>query len=410
MLVSSGAGILMASAKFAGMGACGISAYMVYRGMPDKVMRRKLIHVFRMGGMSLTIAGYKGKQVKVFPVVPSIRMFANRMEALIKLPKGMDPKQVQEKEWLFRQMFGAGAELEQSEDAASYVLRVYSVSIQAYDYDQEEVAAAVHGMSLPVFVGKTHSETIAYNMVENPHLLIAGETGSGKSVALRSVITTLIRHCDDLDLYCADMKRSEFHIFRDVANEVVTEAHELLSIVLKLRKEMKNRGKQLDLAGVAHIDDLPEWDRPNYIVLAVDEVALLKKEPDIMQGIEEISTIGRALGVFLILSMQRPDSDVLDGKLKNNLTVRMAFRHADEINSRITLGSGEAAQIKNSQKGRMVFKLDGCRYVQGPFLDLDRAKVLLQDYKGLKSARNGADETIDLSQDEYEVFGVLDDE
>lgn len=84
-----------------------------------------------------------------------------------------------------------------------------------------------------------------------------------------------------------------------------------------------------------------------------------------MDGIEEISTIGRALGVYLILSMQRPDADVLDGKLKNNLTVRMAFRHADEINSRITIGSGEAAEIKQSEKGRMVLKLDGASLYRG---------------------------------------------
>lgn len=100
-----------------------------------------------------------------------------------------------------------------------------------------------------------------------------------------------------------------------------------------------------------------------------------------MDGIEEISTIGRALGVYLILSMQRPDADVLDGELKNNLTVRMAFHHADEINSRITIGSGEAAEIKQSEKGRMVLKLDGCQFVQGPHLELEEARELLEPYK-----------------------------
>ncbi|GIP25040.1 hypothetical protein J23TS9_01700 [Paenibacillus sp. J23TS9] len=124
------------------------------------------------------------------------------------------------------------------------------------------------------------------------------------------------------------------------------DASGLKRIVMKLRRELRARGDLLDRHEVAHVNDLPEWERPPYIVLAVDEVALLKKEMDIMEGIDEISTIGRALGVFLILSMQRPDATVLDGKLKNNLTVRMAFRHADEINSRITIGSGEAAEIK----------------------------------------------------------------
>lgn len=95
-----------------------------------------------------------------------------------------------------------------------------------------------------------------------------------------------------------------------------------------------------------------------------------------MMGIEDISTIGRALGVFLILSMQRPSREVLDGKLKQNLTVRMAFQHADEINSRITIGTGGAEKLE--EPGQMIFK--GSREmetVQGPFLTLDRAREIL---------------------------------
>lgn len=163
----------------------------------------------------------------------------------------------------------------------------------------------------------------------------------------------------------------------------------------------------LDREGLANIDDLPEQERPPYIVLAIDEVALLKKERDLMDGIEEISAIGRALGVFLILSMQRPDSDVLDGKLKNNLTVRMAFRHSDEINSRITLGSGEAADIQQSQKGRMVLKLDGLTTVQGPYLDLPKAKALLEPYKRAEEPAAAQNEPEISEDDETIEIGVL---
>ncbi|MGO4374741.1 hypothetical protein AB4Z21_29115, partial [Paenibacillus sp. MCAF20] len=179
----------------------------------------------------------------------------------------------------------------------------------------------------------------------------------------------------------ADLKRSEFHVFRDIAKSVDIESTQLYKTLLKLRKELRKRGDLLDAAGMANINDLPEKERPPYIVLAIDEVSLLKKEKDIMEIIEEISAIGRALGVFLILSLQRPDADVLDGKLKNNLTVRMAFRHSDEINSRISIGSGEAAGIKQSEKGLMVHKLDGIRYVQAPHLKVEAAKKLLAPFK-----------------------------
>ncbi|WP_212958592.1 FtsK/SpoIIIE domain-containing protein [Paenibacillus albilobatus] len=280
----------------------------------------------------------------------------------------------------------------------TFVMQVYSTSVQPFGYDYEQIDQCIEKLRLPIYVGRSRSGDVVYDMVDHPHLLIAGETGSGKSVALRSVLTTLIRSLSDLELYCADMKRSEFHLFRGIARDVVMDAAGLHRIVLKLRRELRQRGDLLDRYEVAHVDDLPEWDRPPYIVLAVDEVALLKKERDIMDGIEEISTIGRALGMFLVLSMQRPDADVLDGKLKNNLTVRMAFRHADEINSRITIDSGEAAAIKQSEKGRMVFKLDGCRYVQGPHLDLKDAYEMLAPYRKHSPIEEENDDAAEATQ------------
>lgn len=276
-------------------------------------------------------------------------------------------------------MFGPGAELE-AIDPRTFSMSVYTSSVQPFDYNAEEIDAALKG-KLPVYVGMGRQGHVVYDMVENPHLLIAGETGSGKSASLRSILTTLVRNVPNFDLYCADLKRSEFHLFKGVAIKVVYETHEVLALTTMLRIEMKRRGDILEAAGVEHVDNLPETQRMNYIVLAIDEFALLKKEKDIMQGVEEISTIGRSLGVYLMLSMQRPDKDVLDGKLKQNLTVRMALKHADAVNSRITIDSGEAANIKSSESGRMILKLNGLRYVQSPHLTLDAAKELLAPFK-----------------------------
>jgi len=95
-------------------------------------------------------------------------------------------------------------------------------------------------------------------------------------------------------------------------------------------------------------------------------VVLLKKETDVMDILEEISSIGRSLGVFLILSMQRPDSKLLDGKLKVNLTVRMGFKTADKTNSRII---GTPGSEKLNTPGRMVLKINSdLQEVQSPEL------------------------------------------
>lgn len=367
-------------AKLAGLGVSLTGAWITYRGFPDKVMVRKLNHLFKVGGLYYKFQGYKKREMRNYPSVKRVTMYLDRTEAVFTIPQGLDPSHVQNAHWLFTQTFGS-CELHQNDDAKTFVMRVYRTDIDMYDYDAEQVDAAIGRHALPVYVGKERSGELVYNMVDNPHLLIAGETGAGKSVALRSILTTLIRNVPDLELYCADLKRSEFHLFKGIAKEVVVDAGALGRLLGKLRREMRKRGDQLDAAGEAHIDDLPAWDRPPYIVLAIDEVALLKRDRDVMDAIEEIGAIGRALGVYLILSMQRPDSDVLDGKLKNNLTVRLAFRHADGINSRITLGSEEAASIKQSEKGRAIAKLDGLHTIQAPFLSLDDARALLAPFK-----------------------------
>lgn len=405
MLVS-GAGGALALAKVIGAGGCGFAAWQLWRTFPDQVLRRSLVNVFRRGDLYYKIRGFRGREVRSYPGILRVNTYLNRIEAAFRLPVGMDPSRITESEWLFRQVFGADAELSQSGDARTFVLRVYTVNMAEFAYDPDEVAETIRDMRLPIYVGKSRSGSVAYEMVDNPHLLVAGETGSGKSVALRSILTTLIRHSgDNLELYCADLKRSEFHVFRGIAREVVTDVDGLERIVLRLQREMRKRGDLLDAEEVAHVDDLPADKRPPYIVLAIDEVALLKREKDVMAAVEDVSTIGRALGVFLILSMQRPDAGVLEGRLKNNLTVRMAFRHSDAINSRITIGSDEAAAIMERDKGRMVLKLNGCEYVQGPHLTLPVARELLAPYKRADVSVNvDVDRNVDDDVIELEVL------
>ena len=393
--------------KLASAGGCAVAAWQLWRSQPEQTIRRALNEVFRRGDLYYKSRGFRGRELRSYPQVIGVRTYLDRIEAAFKLPVGMEPARITESAWLFHQVFEGASELTLNDDGRTFIMRKYSASIRAFDYDADEVANALRGLRLPIYVGKSRTGDVAYDMVDHPHLLIAGETGSGKSVALRSILTTLIRQVGaNLELYCADLKRSEFHVFRGVANEVVTDVSGLERIVLRLQREMRKRGDLMDAEEVAHIDDLPANKRPPYIVLAIDEVALLKREQSVMDGVEEISTIGRALGVFLVLAMQRPDSAVLDGKLKNNLTVRMAFRHSDAINSRITIGSGDAADINETDKGRMVFKLNGCEFVQGPHLTLENARTLLNPYKKAIASPSVKDSVIDNDDDIIEV-GVL---
>lgn len=377
-------GVVVAAVKLASIASCGYGAWSVYGRFEGPAIRRTVSTLFKRGDVCHKSKNRKGKEVRKYPLIQRVGVYEDCDQVIFTLPDGLNPNDVKAKEWLFKQGFGEDIEL--TGNSKTFTLWIYKGDIAPFAYELSEIRKACEGYQLPIIAGRSRKGYVVYDMCEHPHLLIAGETGSGKSVQLRSILSTLIAVAGDrLQLNCADLKRSEFHLFRDIAETVDIETANLHNTLLKLKKEMRKRGDLLDKAGLANINDLPADKRPKYIVLAIDEVALLKKEKDIMGIVEEISAIGRALGVFLILSMQRPDADVLDGKLKNNLTVRMAFRHADEINSRITLGSGEAADIKQSQKGRFYLSLDGLRMMQAPHLELPAAKALLKPHKRQQS-------------------------
>lgn len=378
-------------------------AFICYQGLPEPVTRRKLNQLFKSAEIHVRQKRRKGKEDRfLYPLITRVSSSSEYMQVNFTIPNGMDPQLIFNSMWLFKQGFGPYLDL--SEDCSRFTLVIYRQDMKQFNYNAKDIIPSVKGMGLPVVAGKSRTGWESYDMVKHPHLLISGETGSGKSVALRAILTTLIEvHGDNIEFYCADLKRSEFHLFRGIAKVVVT-PEDLEKVLRKITKEMRRRGDLLDKAEQAHIDDLP--NPPKYIVLAIDEVSLLRKNKEIMSLIEDISSIGRALGVFLILSMQRPDSKILDGALKNNLTVRMAFRQSDEINSRIALGSGEAADIRMSQRGRMYMKGEELKMIQMPYLELSEAKKLLAPRKAQAPVPNRPD-AIDV---EFEVIEETDND
>lgn len=374
--------------------------------------------VFKNGDIGISYS-YGQTSGKIYPKVHSVK-FDSKNKCLVyvfTLPVGLDPKELKKKLYCFQQVFGKNIELDG--DIKRFVLTVHAnVFPSVLEYDYESYIPYFQGKALPIVTGiDLNGDIITYNMVKYPHLLIAGETGSGKSTQLRSILSSLIKTVspNQLELYLCDLKRSEFHIFRHIEHVrgMFVTPKEMMPMLKHLQKEMKNRGDLLDQFEVAHIDDLP--DPPPYIILCIDEVALLQDEANLMKLVEEISAIGRALGVFLILSMQRPDSKVLDGKLKNNLTVRMGFKCADLINSRI-IGTPGSEKLK--KEGRMLLKLPAfseLKEIQAPYLAIDKAKKILECFKST-NAKNAKmppykpnEGYIDLHENKNCIFEVLDE-
>lgn len=346
--------------------------------------RAALMKVFRNGEIGNRYS-YGSNSGLVYPKIHSVNI--NQKEKnltyVFSIPTGMDPKQIKKKEYCFMQVFGEQIEIKG--DTKTFTLRVYLThSSTLICYDADLFREQANKLRLPIVCGvDMNGAMVLYDMVDHPHLLIAGETGSGKSTQLRSILSSLIQYksADRLQLFLCDLKRSEFHIFRRVAHvqSVLVSPVDMAVMLAYLSDELTKRGDLLDAHELSHIDDLPE--PPPYIVLCIDEVALLRKEKAIMTIVEDISSIGRALGIFLILSMQRPDAKLLEGALKNNLTVRMGFKCTDLINARI-IGTPGSEKLK--ENGRMLLKLQGqdrLKEIQAPYLGLNEAKDILERHK-----------------------------
>lgn len=402
------------------------AAYLTYNQIPENKYRYKLRKVFTTGELfvfrndlfrALTQSITKGdiKGTKVLPKIHRVYYEDKKYVLVFSIPFGLNPDNVIKNKWLFEQQFGTNIDIQR--DNKRFILTVFTdktPSVVPYSY--ADILPVIENMRLPIVVGQREREFVAYDMIPDPNLIISGEPGSGKSTQLRAILSTLILYVPDnrLVMYLGDLKRSEFHLFRRIKHvkDVAVDTKGIYRMLVKVEKEMKERTELLDLWEVTHIDQYNKEakDKKPYVLVAIDEVALLKKEKKIMGIIEEISTIGRALGIYLILSQQRADADVMDGKIKNNVTTRMAFRHADDYNSWITLGKGNshASTISINEKGRMAFKHETIEYVQGPFLTEEEAKKLLEP---LKVPRDNVKDMGEVTPEQPEqILGVLDDE
>ncbi|MEH7754784.1 FtsK/SpoIIIE domain-containing protein [Bacillus toyonensis] len=373
-------------------------------------LKNRLIEVFGKAGLYVDHQT-RGGRVPIYPKIHSVSSTQENVRYVFTIPNGLDPKTIEKKWFCFQQILGRNVAIEG--DIKRFVLNVFhsDAGLQTYKYSYKKWQPLLKKHRLPVVVGRDQfGNMITYDMVNSntPHLLIAGETGSGKSSMVRVVLSTLIQSMspDKLHLYLGDLKNSEFHFLRRVKHvkEVCMEEIKMKIMLQKVWEEISERRKLMEEYEVDHIDEYnklnPDNQKP-YLLLAIDEVAMLQDEKECMSTIEKISAVGRALGFFLMLSMQRPDAKVLDGKLKLNMTVRMGFKCDSTINSNI-MGTPGSEHLK--QSGQMILKLNGLKKVQAPYLELSKAKQIIEPYRVPK-------EDIALqnpSQEEIKLFGVLD--
>ncbi|MFA5127069.1 MAG: DNA translocase FtsK 4TM domain-containing protein [Patescibacteria group bacterium] len=218
--------------------------------------------------------------------------------------------------------------------------------------------------NLYIALGKdVAGSAIMANLVNMPHLLIAGATGSGKSICINNIILSLIyqNSPDDLKFILIDPKRVELSAYNDVPHlltPVINDTDKIINALRWVVKEMHERYKLLQAANKRNIDSYNKAvivNRLPYIVVIVDEFAALMSlaAKEVEAAVVSLAQLGRAAGIHLILATQRPSVDVITGLIKANITSRIAFAVASAMDSRTIIDTSGADKLLG--KGDMLF-------------------------------------------------------
>ncbi len=255
-----------------------------------------------------------------------------------------------------------------------------------------------------------------------PHLLIAGSTGSGKSICIHNVLINLFykNSPDQLKLILIDPKKVELSVYDDIPyllTEVVKDTEKVIPILKWLVNEMDVRYDFLLNKSQRDIISYNIWAKKNneelmpYIVLMIDELAdiMLRFGKEFEALVIRLAQMSRAVGIHLILSTQRPSTDVITGLIKANITHRIALKTSSLVDSRVILDRSGAEKLLS--KGDMLY-LDGStsyiKRIQGVFLSDQEVKNIVQVLKKIKStselAKRFKQEIHSIDKNEDELF------
>ncbi|WP_440908516.1 DNA translocase FtsK [Candidatus Pelagibacter sp.] len=233
-------------------------------------------------------------------------------------------------------------------------------------------------IKLPIALGKSISgQPIIGDLSSMPHLLIAGTTGSGKSVCINTIILSLLyRHAPDkCKFILIDPKMLELSTYEGIPHllcPVITEAKKAASVLGWVVKEMESRYRLMTKEGVRNIDGYNAKHKlpMPYIVVVVDEMSdlMLVAGKEIENYIQKLSQMARAAGIHIIMATQRPSVDVITGTIKANFPTRISFQVTSKIDSRTILGEQGAEQLLG--KGDMLYMSSANRIVRihAPFV------------------------------------------
>lgn len=260
------------------------------------------------------------------------------------------------------------------------------------------------GIFIPI--GDTFkNKQMVLDLKSNPHTVVTGVTGAGKSVCTKEMITTLMNNysSNEISFYFIDFKIVELSLFKrctDYVKAYVTEIEDAKELLANLMEECKNRYKLFDELEVTNIWDynklVPKGEKLKKQIIVIEEFVEFTqdKKKVAMTLLKRFSSLARASGQYLILTGQRFDNTVIDLVLRNNLSNRIVFQMSDEANSKLLLGRAGAEKI--DVKGRCYVKVNAnIRECQAYYITDEQVKDIIKPFKKPKiSSNNFNDELI----------------
>ncbi len=267
-------------------------------------------------------------------------------------------------------------------------------------------------IKLPIALGKNISGApIIGDLTSMPHLLIAGTTGSGKSVCINTIILSLLyRHTPEkCKFILIDPKKLELSPYEGIPHllcPVITEAKRAASVLGWVAKEMENRYRLMTKVGVRNIEGYNSKHKlpMPFIVVIVDEMSdlMLVAGKEIENYIQKLSQMARAAGIHIIMATQRPSVDVITGTIKANFPTRISFQVTSKIDSRTILGEQGAEQLLG--KGDMLFMSSANKMIRihSPFVSENEIEKV-NNYLRSKEEPDYVDEILSFADEKGNI-------
>ena len=272
---------------------------------------------------------------------------------------------------------------------------------------------------IPVCIGKDISGSIeVIDLSKSPHLLVAGTTGSGKSVFINTLLASILYKFspEELRLILIDPKMLELSVYNDIAHlltPVVTEPKKAIIALKWVCKEMERRYSMMNEEGTRSLEgyNARSQEKLPFIIVFIDEMAdlMMTAGKEVEHYVQRLAQMARACGIHLVMATQRPSVDIITGSIKANFPSRISFQVASKYDSRTVLGEIGAEQLLGN--GDMLMSKNGSSLIryQSAFISDDEVNKLINQIKKSQKV-NYLDELEEVIKNDENAFENLSEE